>query len=99
MGRLDLNFLEFANELVSLNGLHLTPLRYPQKLQYSQSNLVDQDASQESLPVISHQKIKVDTSLTPSLQENPKFLIHSLVLKVVLIRKCSIGSTSTGKTA
>lgn len=68
---------------MAVAGLHLTPLRYPQKLKYLQASLVDPDCLQEALPVISRQKIKVNTSLTPSLQETPKFLVHSLVLKVL----------------
>jgi hypothetical protein len=95
LGIFDIDYLHFSYETLTPSQLHLTPLRYPQKFNYSQSNLIDEDLSEESLPLILHQKIKVDTNLSLSLNESTKFVVQSLVLKVIFIRKCYQESMQT----
>ena len=85
---MDINFLNFSKESLLPEELQLTPLTFPQKLEYTQSNLVDEESSEESIPSILHHKIKVDTNITHSLPETTKYLIHSLILKVKFTRKC-----------
>ena len=98
LGPLEIDFLSFSDESISRSTIQLNPLRYPQKLNYSQSNLIDQDPSVDSIPIISHQKINVDTSISSKLTETGKFVIHSLVLKVQVIRIYSFKSTQIKRT-
>ena len=85
---LDINYMKFSSGSFLPEVIQLTPLSFPQKLNYTQSSLVEGESSDESEPSICHQKIKVDTNISENLHETTKYLIHSLILKVLLIRKC-----------